>query len=180
MIDNAIKQYRDNLCIVIQGPINNVYLKKIKRKYKKSNIPLIFSTWRGEESKFKKKDIALFNKLVEVTGVQNIMLQQHSTYKGLLEAKKMGYKYAIKIRSDMVFTDLEKFLKLDIDYNKLNFLYFLNYVREDHGSKHYKYLCDYIQISSVDNLIDLWNFKNDVNCTFAEELLTNNYLKLNN
>lgn len=179
-MNKAINFSTDSLCMIIQGPTNSKYLKKVQKKYKKSNIPLIFSTWKGEESKFKKKDLVLFNEVAEATGVQNIMLQQLSTYNGLLEAKKLGYKYAIKIRSDMVFTNIEKFLKLDIDYNKLNFLYFINHLREDHNFKHYKYLCDYIQISSIDNLLNLWNFKNDINCTFAEELLTNNFLNSNN
>lgn len=162
----------NKICIIIQGPTNNVDI--IKEKYKDTNIPIIFSTWEGEESKYDKNDIVVFNKIPQERGVQNVMLQQLSTYNGLLKAKELGFKNAIKIRSDAYFTNLSLFLKNDIDYNKLNFLYFLNYHRingPDKNNNLYKYFCDYVQISSVDNLLKMWNFKY-YKCSYAEQLLS--------
>lgn len=163
----------NNICLIIQGPSVNVNI--LKEKYKNTNIPIIFSTWEGEESKYNENDIVVFNKMPQERGVQNVMLQQLSTYNGLLKAKEMGFENAIKIRSDAYFTDLSYFLTNEIDYNKLNFLFFLDYHRindRDKNGNHYKYFCDYIQISSVDNLLKMWDFKYD-KCSYSEQLITN-------
>lgn len=163
----------DKICLIIQGPSDHVNI--LKEKYKNTNIPIIFSTWEGEESKYNENDIVVFNKMPQERGVQNVMLQQLSTYNGLLKAKELGFKNAIKIRSDAYFTDLSLFLKNDIYYNKLNFLFFLDYHRisgPDKSNNNYKYFCDYIQISSVDNLLKMWDFKYD-KCSYSEQLITN-------
>ena len=163
----------NKICLVIQGQSD--YVNILKEKYKNCDIPIIFSTWIGEESKYDKNDIVVFNKMPIERGIQNVMLQQLSTYNGLLKAKELGFKNAIKIRSDAYFTDLSLFLKNDIDYNKLNFLYFLDYHRTngpDKNNNEYKYFCDYIQISSVDNLLKMWNFKYE-KVFYAEQLITN-------
>ena len=162
----------NKICLIIQGPSH--YVDIIKDEYKDNNIPIIFSAWEGEESKYNENDIVVFNKMPQERGVQNIMLQQLATYNGLLKANELGFKNAIKIRSDAYFTDLSLFLKNDIDKNKLNFLYFLDYHRingPDKNSNHYKYFCDYIQISSVDNLLKMWDFKYE-KVSYAEQLIT--------
>ena len=162
----------NKICLIIQGPSH--YVDIIKQKYKDNNIQIIFSTWIGEESKYDENDIVVFNKMPQERGVQNVMLQQLSTYNGLLKAKELGFETAIKIRSDAYFTDLSSFLKNNIDYNKLNFLYFLDYHRingPDKNSNYYKYFCDYIQISSVDNLLKMWDFKYE-KVSYAEQLIT--------
>ena len=162
----------NKICLIVQGPSNNVDI--IKDKYKDNNIPIIFSAWEGEESKYNENDIVVFNKMPQERGVQNVMLQQLSTYNGLLKAKELNFKNAIKIRSDTYFTDLSLFLKNNIDYNKLNFLYFLDYHRingPDKNSSYYKYFCDYVQFGSVDNLLKMWNFKYE-KVSYAEQLIT--------
>jgi hypothetical protein len=75
----------DNICLIIQGPSVNVNI--LKDKYKNMNIQIIFSTWEGEESKYNENDIVIFNKMPKERGIQNVMLQQLSTYNGLLKAK---------------------------------------------------------------------------------------------
>ncbi len=162
----------NKICLIIQGASINVNI--LKEKYKNINIQIIFSTWIGEESKYNGNDIVIFNKMPIEKGIQNVMLQQISTYNGLLKAKEMGFENAIKIRSDAYFTDLSCFLKNDIDYNKLNFLFFLDYHRingPEKNSNHYKYFCDYIQISSVDNLLKMWDFKYE-KVSYSEQLTT--------
>ena len=133
----------NKICLIIQGASD--YVTILKEKYKNMDIQIIFSTWEGEESKYNENDIVIFNKMPIERGIQNVMLQQLSTYNGLLKAKEMGFENAIKIRSDAYFTDLSYFLTNEIDYNKLNFLFFLDYHRingRDKNSNHYKYFCD--------------------------------------
>lgn len=162
----------NKICLIIQGPSNNVHI--LKYMYKNVAIPVIFSTWEGEESKYDKDDIVVLNKIPQERGIQNVMLQQFSTYNGLLKAKELGFKNAIKIRSDSYFTDLPLLLKNNIDYYKSNFLFFLNYHRvggPDKSSSYYKYFCDYVQISSVDNLLKMWDFSYE-ECDYSEQLTT--------
>jgi len=158
----------DKICLIIQGPSDHVNI--LKETYKNVNIQIIFSTWEGAESKYNENDIVIFNKIPHERGIQNVMLQQLSTYNGVLKAKELGFENAIKIRSDAYFNDLSLFLKNEIDYNKLNFLFWLDYYRTD-DSIHYKYFCDYIQISSVDNLLKMWDFKYE-KCSYSEQLTT--------
>ena len=63
----------NTLCIVIQGPSNNVTL--LKQNYSNSNVTLIFSTWKGEESKYDENDIVIFNDIPVEKGTQNVMMQ---------------------------------------------------------------------------------------------------------
>ena len=128
----------NKICLIIQGASD--YVNILKEKYKNMDIQIIFSTWEGEESKYNENDIVIFNKMPIERGIQNVMLQQLSTYNGLLKAKEMGFETAIKIRSDAYFTDLSSFLKNNINNNKLNFLYFLDYHRNggpDKSSNYY-------------------------------------------
>jgi hypothetical protein len=163
----------NKICLIIQGASD--YVTILKEKYKNMDIQIIFSTWEGEESKYNENDIVIFNKMPIERGIQNVMLQQLSTYNGLLKAKEMGFENAIKIRSDAYFTDLSYFLTNEIDYNKLNFLFFLDYHRingPDKNSNYYKYFCDYIQISNVNNLLKMWNFKYEKS-SYSEQLISN-------
>tara|TARA_B110000967_G_scaffold24288_1_gene22377 strand:+ start:5310 stop:5939 length:630 start_codon:yes stop_codon:yes gene_type:complete len=160
-------------CLIIQGASD--YVNILKEKYKNMDIQIIFSTWEGEESKYNENDIVIFNKMPIERGIQNVILQQLSTYNGLLKAKEMGFENAIKIRSDAYFTDLSYFLTNEIDYNKLNFLFFLDYHRingPDKNSNYYKYFCDYIQLSNVNNLLKMWNFKYEKS-SYSEQLISN-------
>ena len=165
----------DKICLIIQGPSNNVDI--IKKKYKNTNIQIIFSTWEGEENKYNENDIVLFNKIPKEKGIQNVMLQQFSTYNGLIKAKELGFKKVIKIRSDSYFTDIDMFLKNDINYEKLNFLYFLDYnrINTDNKLMHYKYFYDFMQIGNIDNLLKMWNFKYEIS-SYSEQLTTKHIL----
>ena len=42
----------NKICLIIQGPSVNVNI--LKDKYKNMNIQIIFSTWEGEESKYRR------------------------------------------------------------------------------------------------------------------------------
>lgn len=165
----------NDICIIIQGSTNENYLRQIKESYKKSKIQLIFSTWKGEEKKYNKNDLVIFNTMPKEKGIKNVMLQRLSTYNGLLKAESLGYKYAIKIRSDAYFTNIENFLKCNINLNKLNFIYFIDCIRSDDRTRQ-QYFYDFCQISTITNLLKMWTF-NYEKCNYSEELTTKNILK---
>ena len=59
-------------------------------------------------------------------GFGNINLQTRSTTEGIKYAKLLGAKYCLKVRSDLIFHPLHRFLNL-VDYTKLSFLYNVTY-----------------------------------------------------
>ena len=75
----------EKICLIIQGPSNNVNI--IKEKYKNTNIQIIFSTWIGEESKYNENDIVIFNKMRQLKRYSKCYVTTISTYNGLIKAK---------------------------------------------------------------------------------------------
>ena len=150
-------------CIIVQGQIN--YKKELMDCYSNSPIDVIFSTWTGEEDKFSSDTICIFNKKPVNAGVQNLMLQYETTINGLKYAYKNGYDFAIKIRSDMMPTNINKFVKLfDKD---INLFYWHNY---RHG-----YITDYFMGGEINNMIKLWDLDLNQSYHYPEQGITKNF-----
>jgi len=151
--------------IIIQGP--SIYTDRIKNLLSGYNI--IFSTWIAEEKKYDKSDIVVLNAYPKYCGIANVFYQQTTTLNGLLKAKEMGYKNAIKIRSDMIIKNPKLFIECFT--NKLNFL-------ATHTS-HNGYLIDYFMGGNIDYMIDLWSFPSDIHYPFPEYAITQQFIKMN-
>ena len=106
-----------DLAIIIQGESN--YVENLRSAFKGCNT--IFSTWHGEESKYSDDDKVIYNLIPDDRGPCNLNLQKISTINGLLLAKKLGFKKALKIRSDLIPNNTTEFLNL-FNNNYLNFL----------------------------------------------------------
>ena len=124
------------------------------------------------------------------SGFGNINLQARSTKIGLEYAKSLGAKYCLKIRSDLVFSPLDKFLNL-VDYSRLGFLYqkdypFTNFTKPFENINQYlleiaahnsiqnennltrMYISDICTIGPVDDVIDYYDYDEDPNNPSAE------------
>lgn len=165
-----------DLAIVIQGESN--YVELLKSAFKGQN--LIFSTWKGEESKYSNTDKVIYNTIPDNRGPCNLNLQKISTINGLLLAKQLGFKKALKIRSDLIPNNTLEFLKL-LDNDYLNFLCW-------HGHEVYPnctgYLVDFLMSGTIDDLLNIWNIEDMGWCVVPEIFLTsnviNNYKNINN
>jgi hypothetical protein len=170
------------LAIIIQGPSSNV--DELKAAW--HGYDLIWSTWKGDESKYTKNDIALFNHMPLEKGVGNIKLQQLTTVKGIEKAKELGYNRVFKWRSDMVPTNPSQLISLLTE--NVNILFFHNHLPfhvflqgnidpeislEGIGS-----YVDYVMESNVDVMASIWDF-NEVHGTHAEALITANIQRKN-
>lgn len=150
--------YQSDFCIIYQGPLT--FFNEIRTAWNFSQI--IFSFWKGEKPIVKKdRFYFLENEKPIDYGIHNLYLQQTSTLNGLIAAKKLGFKKAIKIRSDMIPNNENEFLKLFS--NELNFLFW-----HDYNSG---YLVDYLMGGNIDLLIDLWSFEKN-NYAFPEQAIT--------
>lgn len=149
----------NNLIVVSQGPAD--YVSEVEAAWAGA-APVIHSTWVGEH-KPEMKHFCLSIK-PENPGRQNVFCQQRTTLNGLMRAKALGYKTAIKLRSDMAPTDAKKFLELL--GGDFSFLYW-----HDHAAG---YLVDYFQYGLIDDLIDLWSFEEEPE--FPEMGITKNFM----
>ena len=91
-------------------------------------------------------------------GFGNINLQSVSTVAGLKHAKNLGAKYCIKIRSDMVFSPLHKFIN-NVDFSKLGFLSYVTHAYESF-EKPMETVAEYIK-----NFVALHKIKDSTNIT---------------
>lgn len=158
----------NDFVIVVQGPTS--YLPVMKTIFKKYNV--IYSTWTGEEHKYDYNDIAVFSKIPSYKGPANMNLQKISTLAGLEKGKELGYERALKLRSDLMPTNIEALMKM-LDNQDLNFLCW-------HYHEVYPscpgYLVDYLMSGRIDDLFILWNIDDMEKCLVPEINLTNQYI----
>jgi hypothetical protein len=148
---------QEEVAIVIQGPIR-INPSTMENAWKGYNI--IWSTWQGEkvESEFP----VFYNVYPSYFAVKNLALQVQSTMVGLYFAKDVGFKYALKWRSDMLPTNLHFMNLFRLDC--MNVFYWCNC---DAG-----YYTDYFTFGTVDEQLRLWDIKFPFEYKFPEEALT--------
>lgn len=141
-------------CVVVQGPTNSENITKIKDSWKGYDI--IFSTWENSDrSLYSDDDIVVYSKFPEINGFLNYNLQRISTYSGLLKAKELGYKRALKWRCDFIPLNTDKFVSLF----KEDKLYFYCWHFQFGGSTldfFCGYLTDFFCEGSIDYLLKIF------------------------
>lgn len=149
-----------DLCIIIQGPSR--YVDTLREKWG-GDFPIIWSTWKGEEDKYKKGDIVVVSEKPKQKGVQNLYLQQVSSLVGINVAEKFGFKNVIKWRSDQYPTNPKEFVNL-FSEDKLTFL-------SAHTNSGNPYVLDYFMGGSIEDMKKLWSFGGG-NYLFPEQAIT--------
>lgn len=172
----------NEIAIIIQGPLivedldkNQVdILPKQIERFTDFKNQIIFSTWEQD----KREDLPLnefnfiFNELPPENGQLNLWLQKKSTIEGLKLAKDLNFKYALKLRSDMLLSNAVKFFSL-MNFNKLNFLCW-NHHQSYVGLS--GYLTDFLMFGKIDDMITLWEIKEDF-ANGPEIMMTDNLIK---
>ena len=144
--------------IIIQGPIR-VPFETLEREWEGFNI--IWSTWVGEH--INSVNPVIMGMPPKERGIMNLGLQVNSTMSGLHYAKSLGYKYALKWRSDQVPNNTRQLMSL-MDDSKMNVFYWCNC---DGG-----YYTDYFMYGNIDDMISVWNIKNVNDYKFPELAIT--------
>lgn len=158
----------EDFVVIVQG--GSSHIQEIREKLKDFNI--IFSTWDGEQDKYSPSDTVIYSKLPEYKGPANLNLQKTTTIAGLKLAKELGYKRALKLRSDLIPTNPSKFIKL-LDNESLNFLCW-------HCHEVYPkcpgYLIDYLMSGTIEDLLVLWDIEDMSWCVVPEIQITQQYI----
>ena len=99
--------------VIIQGPTN--YYKEVLKSYE--NIPnVVWSTWDNEPLEnieyIKKYIPVVLNKKPSFSGHLNINMQTISTMGGVNYLKEKGIHEILKVRGDIVITNITKFLSI--------------------------------------------------------------------
>jgi hypothetical protein len=158
----------EDFVIIVQGSPYNA--GKMREKLNGFNV--IFSTWDGGQNNFTPNDIVVYSKLPEYKGPANLNLQKITTIAGLTKAKEMGYKRALKLRSDLFPTNMVNFYK-SLDNDLLNFLCW-------HCHEVYPncpgYLIDYLMSGTIEDLLKLWDIEDMSWCVVPEIHITQQYI----
>ncbi len=154
---------KNKIAIIIQGPSINV--DELKNRWFGFNI--IWSTWIGEERKYRDDDIVIFNTVPSDKGVQNIALQKESTLNGIKKAKELGFKWVLKWRSDMIPNDSKSL----IDSFKKDSINFLAWHNEG------KYFVDYFIGGNIDDIYKIWDVPT-IWSSHSEKITTDNIFSL--
>ena len=166
-----------NTCILIQGP--TTYLNQIVECYAK--FPNVYwTTWIGDEKRKKLGNINMnYIEMPKERGSRNVNLQCISTIKGMELVKDKGFKYFIKIRSDIIIRNFDKLLNhLEKNYNnKISVICPQNLKYHAGIDSNGCMLVDYITFGNYDNIYNLWNYYEETPIAIPTELkITYKYL----
>lgn len=152
--------------IIVQGPIDLNSLNDIKKSW--SGYDIIYSTWNDvDKNIFEEDDTVIFNDYPSNNQPKNWPLQRISTLNGLKHAKNMGFKRALKWRSDFQTNNGDGIMSL---FNP-NYLNFYAYMDHEGG-----YLTDFFIEGDIIDLINI--FDTEESGLFPERILTNRIINL--
>lgn len=154
---------KNEIAIIIQGPSINV--EGLRQQWIDFNV--IWSTWVGEEGKYRSDDIVIFNNQPFDNGIQNIALQKESTLNGIRKAKELGFKWVLKWRSDMIPNDSKTLINC-FKKDSINFLAWHN------GGK---YFVDYFIGGNIDDVFKIWDIP-QIWSSHSEKITTDNIFSL--
>jgi hypothetical protein len=171
--------------IVIQGPTE--YYKEMGDFYSQFDN-IVWSTWEDEPNEhldyISNKGIPLIlNKKPDYSGYLNLNYQCHTTFSGINYFKKQGFTEVIKLRSDIIFTNINlvlpnlsgreiAFLNLNNPVYKPYLAYYLDYyhIGLDFPS-------DHIVFGKIDNMFNAFNYYVSYNDPVPpESIILRNYL----
>jgi len=168
----------DSIAMVIQGKIGNHDSFSVKSIYEYSRLfpkaTLILSTWVDAPADVVTKlqldgILVILNEYPPIPGFGNFNYQMKSTKEGLLFAKKLGFKIAIKVRSDQRITSIHAldYMRIYLENNilptnsggqnkRLGFISLDSFAFRLYG------LSDMLHFGDIDDLLTYWSGEEDL------------------
>ncbi len=162
----------NNTAIVLQGPVE--YAQEIVDCYSHVKKNVIVSTNLIKKDQFKilkaNKFIVKKARTPAHSGKYNFNNQVATTHCGMVAAKRMGFDYALKLRSDIMIENVVDFIgKLD-----RSSVYFS--ARHNYGRR--SYLCEHMLFGTTDFMVKLWNIPESKTSEPPEIQLTRHFYSL--
>ena len=161
--------------IVIQGPTD--HYEKIIHSMNHVDADVVWSCWNGESKEaitniFGNMNIVVSDKPL-ISGFGNINLQTFSTIAGI---NSLSNEMILKIRSDMLVSDFNSFMRILERKSDLSFL-----CMHDITKIGVRYAVDYISFGSRKDSLDFWDVRDDSHeAVPAEVRLLQNFSKKRN
>ena len=164
--------------ILITGQLTNEFTDKLIKSYNNIKDKLV-STWKYTDKdiikKLKDSDFMLI-----LIDDDTIKKDQHKHNRqllpirnGILEAKRLGYKYVLKSRNDVFSNDFERFLTVTQHLYKENNGYFWYFHKTCRSL-----FSRYFSLHSVDNMLKMFVVKDPGNKRAFEPYLIETYTNM--
>jgi hypothetical protein len=149
------------ILLVIQGRLENEFIvNNLITTYSSIKEDVIISTWNDEDPNLISIIQSEFNVLIndkpEDKGLNNLNLQTTSTKNAIEKYIDSDYTHVLKIRTDMIPSDINLFLKTlsEISEEELVFLCWFEGYEID-------YICDFFSFGPKDKSLEFWNTHKD-------------------
>lgn len=179
-LDNFVYQggSNDDVCLIITGLLKDTYVDEMIESYKNIRNKIV-STWNDQDTvlleKLKNNEfIVLTNDYPNIKTSAN--LQSLACYNGLKKAKELNFNYAIRIRTDIIISDVNKFIEINLELmkDKLVILYC-------HNNNAGLYIDDYFIGGHIDKMILFYNVLQDAtNTRYPEKFIQEKYMNTTN
>jgi hypothetical protein len=168
----------NDVCLVITGLLQDNYVNEMIESYKNIKNKIV-STWNDQDTilieKLKNNGfIVLTNDYPSNKTSANV--QALACYNGLKKAKELNFNYVIRIRTDMIVSDINKFIEiyLELMKDKLVSLYC-------HNNNSGLYIDDFFIGGLIDKMILFYNLQQEsTNTRFPEKFLQEKYMNTTN
>ena len=162
-----MEQYK-KICILLQGPI--LYVDDIIEYYSDYKNNIIISTNNISNDDYKilinKGFSVIINPIARISGKTNFNNQILNTSNGIKIAKKNGFTYIFKIRTDIFIHNINNLLK-HLIFDK-NIIYSTAYHNWDGG-----YLCEHMFFGEINIMNKIWSIPESDSELAPEVQLTN-------
>lgn len=168
----------NDVCLVITGLLQDNYVNEMIESYKNIRNKIV-STWNDQDKvlieKLKNNGfIVLTNDYPNIKSSVNV--QALSIYYGCMKAKELNFNYVIRIRTDIIVSDINKFIEINLELmkDKLVILYV-------HNNNSGLYIDDHFIGGSIDKMILFYNVQQESNnIRFPEKFLQEKYMNTTN
>jgi hypothetical protein len=163
IIDNIVTNCSMKIGIVITGIICDNYLDEMIRSYENCTHIKIISTWNYVDTKIIEKLKENNFKVIQSDFPNNLSgtsvnYQNYSTYMGIEYSKTFNVTHVIRMRCDMICTNINKYINICENRYELNKMIYLYYLKHDGG-----YLIDYTHFGSIEDTLKYINHYQDNN-----------------
>jgi len=138
-----------NCVVVITGLIKHEYIQPLLQMYKGIKYKIL-STWKDQPYLYVFQKNGFIIQLNDYPSYPNqTNLQTVNIREGCILARKLGFEYVVRMRTDLVCNNMIKFMEYIIKDDKLSILGFVQ--------THTFYIIDFFMASSIETMLNIFN-----------------------
>lgn len=136
-------------CVVLTGLVKGEYIQPLMEMYKDVKYKIL-STWKDQPHLHIFRNNGFIIQLNDYPCHSNqTNLQLVNIREGCILAKKLGFKYVVRMRTDLICNNMVKFLECIPKDDKLSIIGFIE--------THTFYIVDFLMASSVETMLKIFD-----------------------